>query len=391
MIDIEDHGVTLGETAVLDGVSLSVDRGEFVGLVGPNGAGKTTLLRTVNGLLAPDAGTVTLDGDPVADLSARETSQRVATVPQETTLAFDFSVRDVVEMGRTPYAGRLRGDPEAATHVERALERTNTARFADRSVSEVSGGERQRVLLARALAQDTPALLLDEPTASLDINHQVAALELVSDLVGEGHGALAAIHDLDLAARFCDRLALLAEGRIVAAGPPETVLTADRVGDAFDTNAAVAAHPVTGSPTVTAHRRRGERDTRVHLVGGGSAAREALVRLDRVGYEVSVGPVPAGDVVAQTAEALDCPVVTAPGFAEPSRDALESARAMATESDAAVLVDPPDRAWVRDLVVSVPAVAVGEDGPDWADATVNGTGAVAAVERVAGQAVPADD
>ena len=253
MIEIEGVAVELGDREVLQDLSLSVPTGEFLGLVGPNGAGKTTLLGTVNGLVEPVRGRVEVAGEPVAGRSARNLARRVATVPQEPGLGFDFTARDVVSMGRTPHQSRFSAPGEDdRSAVERALSRTRTTDFADRPVGELSGGERQRVLLARALAQETPVLLLDEPTASLDINHQVATLSLVRELAEEGRTAVAAIHDLDLAARFCDRLALLAEGELVAVGPPREVLTAARLERAYDVRTVVSDHPVTGTPTVTA-------------------------------------------------------------------------------------------------------------------------------------------
>jgi iron complex transport system ATP-binding protein len=245
--------VRLGGATVLDGVDATAERGRFVGVVGPNGAGKTTLLRTVAGAVAPDAGHVAVDGERIHDLSSKATSRLVASVPQDTTVAFEFDVRTLVEMGRNPHRSRFGGWSDADdAAVERALDRTDTHRFADRGVTTLSGGERQRVLLARALAQDAPLLLLDEPTGSLDINHQVRTLDLVSDFVAEGRTALAAIHDLDLAARYCDELLLLSEGRVVAAGPPATVLTESAIRDAFDTTAVVSENPVTGTVSVTA-------------------------------------------------------------------------------------------------------------------------------------------
>lgn len=252
MIAVDDVSVTLGDSAVLEDVSVTVADGEFVGLVGPNGAGKTTFLQTVNGLVEPDSGRVRIDGRTVGQCATKELGRLVATVPQDTTLAFDFPVRDVVEMGRTPHRSRFAtATAEDREAVERALDRTDTARFADRPVGELSGGERQRVVLARALAQDAPVLLLDEPTANLDIGHQARVLDIVSALAAEGRTVVAAVHDLDLAARYCDRLVLLDDGREVASGVPEAVLTADRVGRVFDTTVSVATDAVTGTPSVT--------------------------------------------------------------------------------------------------------------------------------------------
>jgi len=251
------NGVTveLGGRRVLDGVDLDVEAGSFLALVGPNGAGKTTLLGTVNGLVAPAAGRVTVDGVGVDGLSARELARRVATVPQEPTLGFEFPVRNVVAMGRTPHRSRFeRASGADRRAVDGALERTSLVGLADRPVGELSGGERRRVLLARALAQETPVLVLDEPTANLDVNHQVRTLGLVRDLVDDGHTALAAVHDLDLAARFCDAMAVLAEGRLLAAGPPNEVLTEPVVEEAFGVRARVEENPETGTPQVTALR-----------------------------------------------------------------------------------------------------------------------------------------
>ena len=269
-VEVDGVHASLGGVSVLSEVSLAVDPGTFLGLIGPNGAGKTTLLRTANGIVEPDAGSVRIAGEDVHALSSREASRRVATVPQDTSLSFAFTVREVVEMGRHPHRDRLGREPGRSGSggrdpVEAAMERAGVARFADRPVTEVSGGERSRVLLARALAQDAPVFLLDEPTASLDVNHQVRALDLASGLAAGGKTVVAAIHDLDLAARFCDELALLSGGQIAAHGSPEEVLDADALEAAFDTPVAVGPDPVTGAPTVTAFaegatvRDRGDR------------------------------------------------------------------------------------------------------------------------------------
>jgi len=249
VIDIDGLCVDRSGVRVLADVSLSVADGEFVALVGPNGAGKSTLLGAVGGHLSRAAGSVAVDGDEVGSLSARALARRVATVPQETNFGFDFSVRDVVEMGRHPYRLRFGGDdPDGAAAVERALDRTRTTQFADRSVASLSGGEKQRVLLARALAQSVPTLLLDEPTASLDINHQVRTLDLVAGLE---ETVVAAIHDLDLAARYCDRVVLLADGSVQAVGTPRAVFTADRLERVFGVDVTVGENPATGTVTVT--------------------------------------------------------------------------------------------------------------------------------------------
>ena len=340
MIALDGVSLSFGNVRVLDGIDLRVERGELVGLVGPNGAGKTTLLRTINGILEPDAGDARLAGEPVADLSAREVSRQLATVPQDTHVGFAFTAEQIVEMGRTPHRSRLDWTDDDDP-VDAALERTRTDHLRERRVDDLSGGERQRVLLARALAQKPAALLLDEPTASLDINHQIRVLGLIEDLVAEGRAALAAIHDLDLAARFCDRLVLLHDGGIGAAGPPETVLRDPVLGEAFETTAAVTDNPVTGTPTVTAVADRTARDGRVHVGGGGESSSVAIRTLWRAGYDVSIGPVPEGDVAAALAEHLDLTVLTAQAFGVPDDATRERTRRLAETADAVVLTGDP--------------------------------------------------
>jgi len=343
-IEVDGVSVTLGGAAVLDSVSTSVDEGRLVGLVGPNGAGKTTLLRTINGVLDPDRGSVRVDGRDVATLDSRATSRLVATVPQSTASTFDFPVRRIVEMGRTPHIGRF-GTRTAADRdaVDEAMDRAAVSHLADRPVTAVSGGERQRVFLARALAQDTPVLLLDEPTSDLDVNHQVRTLDLVADLVDEGRTVVAAIHDLDLAARYCDELRLLHDGRIRAAGPPESVLTDDTVEAAFGARATVTTHPVTGSASVTAFAddasATGERTATVHVIGGGGAATPLLHHLDAAGFDLSVGAVSTDDADAETARTLDADLVTVPPYAPVDDEARDAVAERARRADAVVVAD----------------------------------------------------
>ena len=340
MIDVEDVAVSLGGTEVLRDVSAAVDRGTFVGLVGPNGAGKTTLLRTVSGALAPDAGRVLVDGDDVHGLSSKAASRRVAVVPQETHLAFSFDVETVVAMGRHPHRSRF-GRATAADReaVERAMERTGVARFADRSVEAVSGGERQRVLLARALAQDAPVLLLDEPTASLDVNHQVETLELVDELVADGKTVVAAIHDLDLAARYCDELVMLADGGVLAHGSPPEVLSEANLAAGFDADAVVSRDGVTGGLSVTALSGRSAGDGSVHVVGGGETGARVIDALGAAGFERSVGPIPEGDAAAETARAQGADVLAAAPYEPVDDAALEALADRVAAADATVLAD----------------------------------------------------
>lgn len=341
-IGVRDVDVSLGEVDVLENISVTVEPGELVGLVGPNGSGKTTLLRTISGALSPTRGSVTVDGTDLHDRSSKAASRLVAVVPQDTNLSFSFDVRTVVEMGRYPHRSRFSPPTENdRAHVERALERTETAAFADRPVDEVSGGERQRVVLARAIAQDTPVLLLDEPTASLDVNHQIETLELVRDLVEDGTTVVAAIHDLDLAARYCDRLVALGDGSVLEAGPPESVLTADTLESAFDVTATVLENPATGTPAVTALR---ETETtllpdRIHVVGTGLTAASVVSGLVTADIECTVGPVPSSDVVAETARQNGIETLEVEPFAALSADDRASMRRELEAADVTVAAD----------------------------------------------------
>jgi iron complex transport system ATP-binding protein len=240
------------EVVALRGFSLSVAAGEVVGLVGPNGSGKTTFIRAVTGAVKPLAGRITLGDDDVDSLSAADRARRAAVVPQNTVLPDAFTALEVVLMGRTPHLGFLQ--TEGAHDVEvahRAMLATNTWDLAERPVGELSGGERQRVVFARALAQETPLLLLDEPTAHLDIGHQGAALDLVRRLCrDEGKGALAVVHDLTLAAQYCDRIVLLRDGEIVVQGDARSTLRQELLETVYGARVSVFAHPKTGLPVV---------------------------------------------------------------------------------------------------------------------------------------------
>ena len=342
MIDVDDVSLSFGDLDVLTSVSATIPAGRFVELVGPNGSGKTTLLRTISGALAPDHGTVRVDDVDVHILSSRASSRLVSVVPQDTTISFSFDVRHVVEMGRTPYRSRFSPpDDHDRAVVSDAMEWTETTGLGDRSIDEVSGGERQRVVLARAIAQDTPAILLDEPTASLDVNHQVEMLELVTELVADGKTAVAAIHDLDLAARFCDELVVLAEGTIVDRGPPERVLDGPTVDDAFNAKTAISTDPVTWTPRVTALPTQ-EEDVggdRVHVIGTGPTTARVLSRLSASGATCTLGPVPVDDAAAVTARHLDVDALTIDGFSPLTERHVAAVGRRIEEADAKVVVD----------------------------------------------------
>ena len=237
---------------LLDNVRLHAKQGQFVGLIGPNGAGKSTLLRALSGMLKHQHGAVLLEGTDLSSLSSRDVAASMALVSQIAPYTHGFTSFELVLMGRYPHLGRFQIEGSKDNHIARdAMRQTDTEQFADRTLDTLSGGERQRVFVSRALAQQPRILLLDEPTSNLDVFHQLKVLDLVRQLVNDGLTAVAAIHDLYMAARYCDRLVLLSAGRVLAEGMPEEVLTPDAVESAFGVRCAVYPDPVTGSLAIS--------------------------------------------------------------------------------------------------------------------------------------------
>ena len=240
------------ERAVLHEVSLDVAAGQRFGLLGPTGSGKSTLVRLLSGVLRPGGGRIMLGDRALAELSPRELARRVAVVPQETALDFPFTVLEVVLMGRAPHLGGFgfEGDRDLEA-AERAMARTGVGELAGRFFHELSGGEKQRVVIARALAQEPEILLLDEPTTFLDIRHVVEIFELLCEL-SETHGVtlVVVLHDLNLAALYLNRLAFLKAGRVIASGDPETVLDYRTIRDVYETDVYVHRNELTGTLNV---------------------------------------------------------------------------------------------------------------------------------------------
>lgn len=232
-------------------VTLDLRRGEVLGILGPNGSGKSTLLRLLSGWLRPQQGDVWLFGRPLRKYAPREIATAIAVVPQETHVDFPFSVMEIVLMGRAPY---LRGfsfeSPRDVAAARAAMERVGVLALAGRTIQELSGGERQRVVVARALAQETPILLLDEPGAFLDVHNVVEIYDLLRDLAAEGRSVVTVLHDLNLAALYCDRVFLLHRGAVFAHGTPSEVITYRNITQVFETEVYVDRNDLTGAVNV---------------------------------------------------------------------------------------------------------------------------------------------
>lgn len=251
MLKIESLSVSYGSRRILHDISFNVQSGEVLALIGPNGAGKSTLIRAVSGVI-PYTGHIRTNGDDVASLSTHRRAQYIATVPQAVALPPAYTAWETVLFGRTPYLGFL-GQPSPSDEdiARQSLARVSALPFAERRVGELSGGEQQRVLLARALCQSTPILLLDEPTAHLDLQYQVNILELVSELAHKDNLAvLVALHDLNLAAHYADHIALMVAGNIKAMGKPKDVLQPDLIEEAYCLPVKVVKHPFLDLPWV---------------------------------------------------------------------------------------------------------------------------------------------
>lgn len=260
LLEVENLSVWYAETRVLDGINLQVRKGEVMALIGPNGAGKTTLIRTVSGAVKPASGGIHILGQSLERLSISQRATSLAVVPQARNLPEAFTVWQTVLMGRTPYLGWL-GQPGKQDHqmTTWALERTASLGLADRPIGELSGGEQQRILLARALAQDTPVLLLDEPTAHLDLRYQSSLLNLVRELARErGIAVLMALHDLNLVSLYADRVVLLNQGRQQILGTPAEVLTEENLVAAYQVPLNIVPHPEYGTPLILPDGRNGQ-------------------------------------------------------------------------------------------------------------------------------------
>ena len=340
---VQDVRVGYGADDKLHGVTLEIPKGSFLAVVGPNGSGKSTLLRTMARALEPRLGTVLLGSQEAGAWNPKAFARRVAVVSQEGAPAFDYTAYEIVALGRTPHAGRLSPDKRSSRVVEEAMWEVGVWEFRERRMGGLSGGERQLVTLARALAQEPEVLLLDEPTNHLDIHHQVAFMEVLRRLNEVGKTVLMVVHDLNLAARYSRRVVVLHEGRISAAGPPSVALRPEEVEAVFGAEVEVSISPRTGALQIqpVGLPSRQENPPEAHVICGGGSGAPMMRRLQEEGVPFSVGVVSLGDTDHAVGRSLGARIVEAESYAPISDEAHERNVEAAKNARLVVVCDMP--------------------------------------------------
>lgn len=357
-LKVKDVVVRLGSRDVLKEVTFEVKEGDFVALLGPNGSGKSTILRTVFGVLKPVKGVVILDGREIENIE--RAAKVFGYLPQETPVT-NLRVIDVVLLGRTPYLSSFKRPSEKDYEIAiRALEEVGFAEF-ERLFSELSGGERQKVMLARVFAQQPEIMLLDEPTAHLDISAQIEIMEIVSRKVEEGKAAIVAIHDINLATSFATQILMVKNGKIAYAGKPEEVVREETIKDVFDAEVSVKRH---GKAVYVVPRFKnfsGVGAGRVHVICGGGSGQKLLHILVENGFRVSAGVLNALDSDWEIAVELGADVVDEAPFTEIGDSAYEENLKMVEDSDAVVLANLiVGRGNFRNLIAAKRAAELGK-------------------------------
>ena len=321
MVTLSIDGVdcSYGSIDVVKDVSFNVKKGEFLGILGPNGSGKTTLLKSISRVLRPKKGMILISDKDIYQMKSLDVAKQLAVVPQETPVSFDFSALEVVLMGRNPHMPRFKMESKEDFEIAKAsMELTRTWEFADRPVTELSGGERQRVIIARALTQEPQILLLDEPTTHLDISNQLEIMDLIKCLcVTRKLLIVAVFHDFNLAARYCDSIILLKDGKIVAVGNAEETLTSENVKKVFSVDTIVKKHPITGQLHVIPISRPivlVQKSLLIHLICGGGTGSQVMKTLLDEGYRITAGVLNLLDTDHETAQLLSIPTTNEAPF-----------------------------------------------------------------------------
>ncbi|MGE5252812.1 MAG: ABC transporter ATP-binding protein [Planctomycetaceae bacterium] len=339
IIRMESVDFRYPEKQIFSGLSLALEEGEVLGLIGPNSSGKTTLLKLMDGLLAPQKGTVFLRGIEVQRIPRSQVARTIAVVPQAMEVPFSFTVGEIVLMGRAPYLTHFGWEKQKDLDVAReAMALTDVSGLGERTFWELSQGEKQRVLIARALAQEPRVMLLDEPTSHLDINHQVEINELIRGLnLQKGLTVLHISHDLNLAAEYCHRIVLLHQGSVFALGGPSEVITQENIRRVYETKVLVEKNPLSGAPRITLLgkgkvEQPGPQGT-VHIICGEGSGVDSARRLLLRGYRVSLGVLNTGDTDQKIGRTLGLPMALEGPFSSISERGMEENRKLIDQAD----------------------------------------------------------
>jgi iron complex transport system ATP-binding protein len=337
LLEVQGISVRLGSAEVLKDVTFRLEKAEMLALLGPNGSGKSTLLKTIFGALKPKIGAVYLDGKRIAEMRIEDVAKIIGYLPQE-SLVTNLRVIDVVLLGRTPYLNGLKNPSlEDLKIAKKALRSVKLEGFEHRIFSQLSGGEKQKVLLARTLAQEAKILLLDEPTSYLDISSQIDIMRILKDKLSDGCSAIVAMHDINLASSFCDRILMIKDGRVVYAGNPREVITPGSIKEVFGAEVMVKKHAgkLFVIPELPKNARKGKW---VHVICGGGSGESIIYMLDAEGYGVSAGVLNALDSDWEAATKVGRVIGEAP-FSPVSKEAYEENLRMVEQSDAVVLAN----------------------------------------------------
>ena len=330
---------------VLENIDFSAKGGDFIGVVGPNASGKSTLLKSISKVLKPHTGVVLLNERDVHTLKSAEIAKNLAVVPQESVISFAFTALEVVLMGRTPHLNRFEMESRQDLIIaQKSMELTNTWYLAERPIDTLSGGEKQRIIIARALTQEPRVLLLDEPTDHLDINHQIEILDLIKRLSKEKEMVVIGVfHDLNIVSQYCDRLILLHKGRIFAAGGAGDVLTGENIEKVYGVKVTVKQDDISGKLLIHPQRKRmiKEAKAKVHVIAGSGSAVSLMNELVDNGYNVSLGVINIGDSDYVAAKALELDIVEEKPFCPIGEKNYEKNLELIKQADYVILTNIP--------------------------------------------------
>jgi iron complex transport system ATP-binding protein len=348
MVDLKIEGIDCyyDSNKILENVCFSVQTGTFLGILGPNGSGKTTLLKSISRVLKPHKGAILLDETNVYKMKTPEVAKNMAVVPQDSTIAFSFTSLQIVLMGRSPHLSRLQTETERDLEIaKKAMEYTGTWSLAQRLVTELSGGERQRVIIARALTQEPKVLLLDEPTSHLDISNQLEIMNLLKQLCIEKKLLIVGVfHDFNLAARYCDSIILLKDGKIEAAGNAGETLTSENIKKVFGIDAIVNKHPVTNLPYVipiSKPKEQKQKNLNIHIICGAGTGSTLMKILTDSCYHVTAGVLNMLDTDHETASLLRVPVASEAPLSPITEAAFDANMQLIEKANAVVLTSIP--------------------------------------------------